>query len=55
MQDTTGNVSCILLFFIESMNASIGMICINFKCPIAANEAVFCFGKVLVRTLYTKL
>jgi len=38
------------------MNASMDMICINFKCPIAANEAVFfCFGKVLVSTLYTKL
>jgi hypothetical protein len=55
MQDTTGNVSCILLFFIEGMNALTGMICINFKRPIAANACAFCFGKVLVSTLYTKL
>jgi hypothetical protein len=45
MQDTTGNVSCILLFFIEGMNALTGMICINFRRPIAANACAFLLWK----------
>ncbi len=45
MEDTTGNVSCILLFFIEGMEAATDMICVNFQCPIAANECSFLLWK----------
>lgn len=45
MQDTTGNVSCILLFFIEGMNALMGMICVNFRYQIAANGCAFLLWK----------
>lgn len=45
MQDTTGNVSCILLFFIWGMDASTGMICVNFLRPIATNRCAFLLWK----------